>query len=79
MGIPAVMSPVGVNTEIIDDGVNGFLAATDEEWLQKLSLLIDSPELRSKIGANGKQKVIHEYSMDAWKERYLSIFQKLTE
>jgi len=38
VGIPSVSSPVGVNSEIVDDGVNGFLAMNEEEWVEKLSL-----------------------------------------
>jgi glycosyltransferase involved in cell wall biosynthesis len=45
-GIPAVLSPVGVNTEIVEDGVNGFLAKTEDEWFDKLCALIESPALR---------------------------------
>jgi glycosyltransferase involved in cell wall biosynthesis len=39
MGIPPVASPVGVNEAIINNGVNGFLARTEEDWERALSLL----------------------------------------
>ena len=35
LGIPTVCSPVGVNTDIIHDGENGFLATTVDEWVEK--------------------------------------------
>ncbi|MEN8251770.1 MAG: glycosyltransferase family 4 protein, partial [Bacteroidota bacterium] len=50
LGIPTIMSPVGVNTEIIQDGENGFLASSDKEWVDKISRLIESSELREKLG-----------------------------
>ncbi|MCK9612614.1 MAG: glycosyltransferase family 4 protein [Bacteroidales bacterium] len=77
LGIPAVLSPVGVNTEIVQDGVNGFLAANDEEWIEKLSLLIESPDLRKKIGLNGRKTIVEKYSFNAWKEKYISYFEEL--
>jgi glycosyltransferase involved in cell wall biosynthesis len=46
-GKPSVMSPVGVNSEIISDGINGFLASTQEEWIEKLSLLIEAVSKRT--------------------------------
>jgi len=55
IGIPSVMSPVGVNTQIIRHGENGFLAGTEAEWFEILSLLIESPELRKQIGSSGRQ------------------------
>ena len=48
--IPTIMSPVGVNTEIIEDGKNGFLASNKNEWISKLSALIESKELREELG-----------------------------
>jgi len=72
--IPTIMSPVGVNTEIIQDGVNGFLASSDEEWVEKLTLLIENPDLRQKLGKAGRQTVIEKYSVEANKHKYLEIF-----
>ncbi len=77
LGIPAVMSPVGVNTEIIEDGVNGFLAGTEEEWIKKLSLLIEDASLRQRLGRAGRQTVVEQYSVVSQKERYLEIFKSL--
>ena len=71
--IPTIMSPVGVNTEIIQDSVNGFLASTEEEWLNKLGLLIQSEELRKKLGKAGRQTVIDKYSIEANKDKYLTL------
>ncbi|HBF87392.1 MAG TPA: glycosyl transferase family 1 [Bacteroidales bacterium] len=75
--IPTVMSPVGVNSEIIQDGKNGFLANTEEEWIQKLSLLIESKELRDKLGKSGRNTVIEKYSVISQREKYLEYFNNL--
>ena len=75
--IPTIMSPVGVNIEIIDDGINGFLASTEEEWVAKLSELIESKELREKIGKEGRKTIVKQYSVDANKQKYLDLFNQL--
>jgi glycosyltransferase involved in cell wall biosynthesis len=72
--IPAVLSPIGVNKEIIEDGRNGILAENEDEWVNKLSRLIEDPELRKQIGTSGRQTVAERYSYDAWKDRYLKLF-----
>ncbi len=77
LGIPAVMSPVGVNNTIIRDGENGFLAASTEEWLEKLSQLIESKELRQRLGEAGRRTVEEQYSLRAWKIRYAKLFSDL--
>ncbi|MFH1507286.1 MAG: glycosyltransferase family 4 protein, partial [Candidatus Omnitrophota bacterium] len=41
VGIPVVASAIGMNSEVIQDGINGFLASTQDEWFKKISLLID--------------------------------------
>jgi glycosyltransferase involved in cell wall biosynthesis len=75
--IPTIMSPVGVNIDILQDGVNGYLASTEAEWIEKLSLLIESPELRERIGKNGRKTVEEKYSFNAWKGKYLEYFEEL--
>lgn len=77
--VPTIMSPVGVNTEIIQDGENGFLAATKEEWLAKIELLIQDKALRLKMGKAGRQTVVEKYSVEAWKDEYLRLFTALAE
>ena len=73
--IPTIMSPVGVNSTIIQDGQNGFLASTESEWLEKLTLLIESKELREKIGKAGRKTVEEKYSVEALKDTYLQLFK----
>lgn len=77
LGIPAVMSPVGVNTEIIHDGENGFLAGSEQEWVEKLSKLIESPDLRKNTGEKGRTTVEEKYSFNAWKDRYADLFKEI--
>lgn len=75
LGIPAVISPVGMNNEVVQDGVNGFLADGEKEWVEKLSRLIEDAALRKKLGEAGRQTVIEKYSVEANKEKWLSVFQ----
>lgn len=77
--IPTIMSPVGVNTEIINDGVNGFLANSTEEWLDKISQLIESEGLRKKMGVAGRKTIVEKYSVLANRDKYLELFNRLAE
>ncbi len=77
-GVAAVASPVGVNTEIVQDGVNGFLAATADEWIEKLSALIQDGALRRRIGAAGRRTVEERYSARVWVPRVRSILESAT-
>jgi len=64
VGVPVVASAVGVNRDIIQDGVNGFLAASDQEWCDKLALLLKDPELRRELGLAGRKTVEKRYSLE---------------
>ncbi|MES2799071.1 MAG: glycosyltransferase family 4 protein [Bacteroidota bacterium] len=75
LGMATILSPVGVNKSIVLDGENGFLAETSEDWEEKLRALLTNPELRSKMGTKGKQTVENQYSVNANKAKYLSLFQ----
>jgi glycosyltransferase involved in cell wall biosynthesis len=61
VGIPAVCSPVGVTTDIVREGVEGYLPPTREAWLDRLGALIGDAELRQSLGAAGRQRVENWY------------------
>jgi glycosyltransferase involved in cell wall biosynthesis len=77
--IPAVMSPVGVNNDIIVHGVNGFLANDEKQWIEILSKLIENKELRKITGVEGRRTVEEKYSYHSQKDRYVRIFQNLVQ
>ena len=64
-GLPVISSPSGVNAEIIDHGVTGFLPRNDDEWFQSVKKLMEDPELIQKLGKAGQKKVRDEYSVYA--------------
>jgi hypothetical protein len=65
VGVPAVCTPVGINRDVVDDGVNGFWARTREEWVEKLALLIEAPALRAGMGREGRRKIMEHYTVQA--------------
>lgn len=79
LGIPAICSPVGVNSEIVQDGINGFIASSEQEWIEKLSLLIENPTLRQKLGRAAREAVEERYSVKANFPRYLRLFHETRE
>jgi glycosyltransferase involved in cell wall biosynthesis len=76
--IPTLMSPVGVNSEIIQDGVNGYLANEVDEWVEKISKLVESEELRKQLGQKARETVLNHYSIESEKKNYLKYFEELT-
>jgi glycosyltransferase involved in cell wall biosynthesis len=75
--IPSILSPVGVNSEIITHGINGYLASTQAEWEHYLTILIQDAELRKRIGIAGRKTIENYYSIESQKQRYISIFRNL--
>jgi len=76
-GIPVVASPVGVNSVIVREGVEGYLASSDEEWVSVLLKLIDSAELRKRMGESCRKKVVDNYSLDTAKIKLIQVFLEL--
>ncbi|HEX5885804.1 MAG TPA: glycosyltransferase family 4 protein [Pyrinomonadaceae bacterium] len=77
LGIPTVCSPVGVNTDIIQDDQNGFIAGTEDEWVDKLSRLLRSHELRQRLGHAGRVTVEQKYSAITQAPRVYEIFKSV--
>jgi glycosyltransferase involved in cell wall biosynthesis len=62
-GLPVIASSVGVNKEIVDHDVNGFLADTSQQWDAALHSLLMNVSLRKSMGIAGRQKVEHQYCL----------------
>ena len=62
-GVPVVASAVGVNRTIVQDGASGFLASTEDEWVEKLSRLLSDVELRRRFAAAGRRTIEDGYSL----------------
>ena len=75
-GLPLVASPVGVNTQIVEQGKTGFLASSKEEWVQALVTLYTNAELRKNMGKAGRQKVETAYSLQVTAPTLVDILQK---
>lgn len=66
VGTPVVLSPVGMNAEVVTDGVDGFHARTPDEWHDKLSRLIEDAALREQMGRAARKTVETRYSHDVY-------------
>jgi glycosyltransferase involved in cell wall biosynthesis len=62
VGRPVVVSPVGVNSEIVKTGENGFVADAPRDWVARLEALAESPELRERLGRAARRTVEERYS-----------------
>lgn len=74
LGIPVVVSPVGVNTTIVTHGKDGFVASTEKEWKEYLEKLLTDAQLRSTLGAMGRKKIQSEYSVNSTLQNFLKLF-----
>lgn len=63
-GLPVVASPVGMNKEVVIHGENGFLATTDQEWIESLTKLLSNPHLRQSLGKAGHKLVQQKYTLE---------------
>lgn len=72
--IPTIVSPVGVNNEIIKNGIDGYLCKTETEWLRVLTQLIEDKNLRKGIGSAGRKKITSNYSVVSNSSVFLDLF-----
>ena len=64
LAIPAVVSPVGVNTEIVDHGRNGLFATTEADWVEGLDRLLADPHRRIQMGEAARITVEERYLLE---------------
>jgi len=77
VGRPAVLSPVGVNTEIVENAKNGMLARTTDEWVAALDALAESRDLRDRLAKAGRITVEDRFSRESGAARFASVVHKV--
>ncbi|MFM7317120.1 MAG: glycosyltransferase, partial [bacterium] len=77
LGIPTVATAIGTNFRVIENDQSGLLVKTDEQWIEALFKLIDTPSERRRLGQAARQRVEKYYSIEANKDVYLAIFDKV--
>lgn len=77
VGVPVVCTPVGVNSDIVKNGENGFWASGQQEWVGHLSALIQNPDLRRQMGLKGIETVEREYSLKVTAKKFFDVLRGL--
>jgi len=78
-GKPIIASPVGVNQQIVEDGVNGFLAESTDNWISTLKVLQGNCTLRENMGRNGRIKVEKQYCLQVTCPHLLSLLKSVVK
>jgi glycosyltransferase involved in cell wall biosynthesis len=78
LGIPTIATAIGANFRVVEDGVSGYLVKSEEEWFYSLSLLSKDIELRKRIGIRARDRIVQLYSIEANKEKYISVLNSLS-
>lgn len=76
-GLPVVASPIGVNTEIVREGENGYFARSTEEWISCLDRLLSNSALRHRLGQAGRRDVELTYCLQVQGPRLVELLKSL--
>lgn len=74
LGIPALVSPVGVNTRIVDHGANGFICSSNEDWKKYITEIYTNRDLLYTLSANTRKKIEDNYSVKSNTANFVGLF-----
>jgi glycosyltransferase involved in cell wall biosynthesis len=77
VGTAVVASDVGVNSQIITHGENGFLARTQDDWVKTISSLIENAEQRRTFGIRGRELIEKRYSLEGFTRGYVKLLREV--
>jgi len=77
VGIPAVVSDVGVSAQVVPHETCGFVVRTPDQWKRRLLELIGDPTLRRRLGYAGREHVRRSYSAESWTPKIASTLRNL--
>ena len=77
LGLPGVYSDMCVYNSVVEDGVNGFLASDEDEWIEKIERLILDKSLRKNVRENALKKVLEDYTIEDRIQKWDEILQTI--
>jgi glycosyltransferase involved in cell wall biosynthesis len=78
-GRPVVISPVGINAEIVTTGQNGILADSEDQWVAAFEQLSSSPAERARLGAAARRTVELRFSAEQAAERFAAVIHRVVQ
>lgn len=78
-GVPAVGQSLGANKTIIRDGINGYLASSNDEYIEKITALIAERSLRERLGRAGRRTIEERYALEVAAGAFSGVLKKVAE
>ena len=75
LGIPAIVSNVGVNAEIVDHGINGFICSNGGDWKEYLKQVLTDSNLVKELSLHTRAKIVDNYSVKSNSQNFLNLFK----
>ncbi len=75
LGIPAIVSPVGVNTDIVDHDTNGWVCDSSKDWEEQLEIILKDLSVSKTMGVMARQKIVESYSVQSNTNNFLNLFK----
>ncbi|MEJ2646837.1 MAG: glycosyltransferase [Sedimentisphaerales bacterium] len=79
VGLPVIVSPIGMNKDVLSKADIGFAAKSDEEWYHTLETLYKDEQSRTKFGDAGRKVVEQFYSFNTVIPALASIFEAIVK
>jgi glycosyltransferase involved in cell wall biosynthesis len=76
-GLPVVVTPAGMNVEVLAMGEVGLSACCEQEWVDALTALLTDADLRQRMGAAGRIVVEECFSLQRLAQQYAVVFRSL--
>jgi glycosyltransferase involved in cell wall biosynthesis len=76
-GVPSVVSPVGMNREVLALGASGLAASGVDEWVDVLRALAADPDRRARLGATGRAVALAHFDVPVVARQIAAVFRSL--
>jgi len=76
-GVPGVVSPVGMNREVLGLGESSVAAAGVDDWIEALRVLAADPDRRARLGATGRAVALEHFDVPVVAAQIAAVFRSL--